>query len=190
MNLIEISNMFNTITRGHPGLQSYHMGWPSDRVRNVANNYDDGDTGQYFPRLLWWPPAEATMDIQQLQDRIEITLIFDDLFGYDNTAGLNTDTQLEKWNALRLAALQFVREVNKKGHDLLKSGQDGCRILDNSVNYSLDAPAGQQRLVSVVVRFTLVTSLECNDLSIDYENLPDGWTWPPSSTADLENTLD
>lgn len=190
MNLIEISNMFNTIARAAPGVQSYHMGWPSDTVRNVSNNFDDADVGQYFPRVLFWPPAEAVMDVQRLTDEIQVTLLFDDLYGYDNTAALNKDTQLEKWNALRLLALQFTREVNTKGHDLLKTGQDGCRILNDQVRYTCDAPGGQQRLIRITAQFTLITALECSDWSIDYDNLPAGWTWPPSSAADLENTLD
>lgn len=190
MNLIEISNMFNTIARAATGIESYHMGWPSDRVRNVSNNFDDADIGQYFPRVLFWPPAESTMDVIKFQDQIEVRLFFDDLLGYDNVGDIDINTQLEKWNTLRDLAFRFVREVNKKGHDLIKTSQDGLRILDNTIRYTLDAPGGQQRIVSVMVQFTLVTTLECQEFSIDYDNLPSGWTWPPSSAADLENTLD
>lgn len=189
MDIVEISNLFNTIARMHTGVESYHFGWPSDRARNVPNNFDDANLGNYFPRVTWAPP-EGTEDILSLRDEIEVTLYFDDLQGYDETAGLVNKTQAEQWRDLRDAALRFLREVNAAGHKLLKEQGDGIRIRDNRVRWSLDSFSGQQRLITVIARFTLDTATKCIDLSLDYDNdVPAGWEFPPSSASDLENIL-
>lgn len=188
MTIVELSNLFNTLTAMHPGLASYHFGWPSDRITNPAGNYDESQQGgATFPRLLWVPVEDGELNMVRMDDRLPITLIFDDLFGYDGQGQLDTATKAEKWQALRLAALQFMRLLRDAARAItpLPLG-----IVDDRVTWSLDMMPGHQRLISVVLRFNLYTKAQCEDLALSFPgDVPAGYAWPPSTTDDLENTL-
>lgn len=189
MTIVEISNLFNTLAAMHPGLASYHFGWPSDRITNPTNNFDPTQSlGATFPRVLWVPVEDGELEVNRMDDTLPITLIFDDLLGYDGQAELDTASKAEKWQALRLAALQFIRLLRTAGRNIGAGLALG--LVDDRVRWSLDMTMGHQRLISVVLRFTLFTRAQCEDLALTFpDDVPAGFTWPPSSTDDLENTL-
>ena len=99
MNLVQLSNFFGALTEQNPYLESYVFGWPSDRVRMRTLN-DANDTEVTFPRLLFAPP-EGEHDTVRQQEVIDVTLYFDDLFGYDDDGTANDDLRYRDWETDR-----------------------------------------------------------------------------------------
>jgi len=187
MTLLEISNIFNTVTTVHPSFVNYHFGWPSDMDRNVANNYDASQqTGTLYPAVLVTPP-DIQLNPNDLGTSFSFRVHFMDLQAYSNDTSLNNSTKVEQWSTLFEYGLQWFREVQNANKNLTRPAH--VALNNTSLNGGLMDSAGSQRLIYVYFDFELSTRSTCTNLSITY---PDdvtaaGLTWPPSSSSDIEN---
>lgn len=186
MKLIEITNLFNLVTRLHPTFQNYHFGWPSDMVRNVVNNYDpEQSTGTLYPAVLVSPP-DIRVNPVTLKTNYSFRVHFIDLQGYENTTLLNTQNHVEQWSELFESGLQWFREVQNANKSLTKPAYIG--IINENISGGLMSDAGAQKLIYVYFDFEVITSSTCTDLGITYPDdvIAAGHQWPPADT-DKEN---
>lgn len=187
MKLVEISNLFNLVTRVHPTFLNYHFGWPSDMVRNVVNNYDPNQqTGTLYPAVLVSPP-DIRFNPVDLKTRYQFRVHFLELQGYLNTTELNIQNKVEQWSDLFEQGLQWFRELQNANKALTKPAY--IAIDNESVNGGLMSDAGQQRLIYVYFDFEVIVSSTCTNLGITYPTDIEalGYVWPPTSNYDLEN---
>jgi len=187
MKLLEITNLFNTVTKLHPNFQNYHFGWPSDMVRNVVNNYDpEQSTGTLYPAVLVSPP-DIRVNPMDLKTVYSFRVHFIDLQGYNNNTLLDNNNQVEQWSELFESGLQWFRGVQNANKNLTKPAYLG--LLNDQINGGLMSDAGTQRLIYVYFDFEVITSSTCTSLGITYPDdaIAAGMPWPPSDTIDKEN---
>lgn len=187
MKLLEISNLFNLVTRVHPNFKNYHFGWPSDMVRNVVNNYDPTQaTGTLYPAVLVSPP-DIRVNPVDLKTVYSFRVHFIELQGYLNTTAANIQNPVEQWSDLFERGLQWFREVQNANNNLTKPAYIGLN--NDSLNGGVMSDAGAQKLIYVYFDFEVITSSTCTNLNITYpDDITDlGYDWPPVSNYDVEN---
>jgi len=155
MTLLEVADVFKTITSQTAGLNKFSFGWPSDRVRSKEYGQDETDTVDLYPRVFWVVP-EIVQDLSGKNDTYQVVLFFDDLLGYDDQAVQNSDTQIQKWSALMGSATAYVRNLGKYRVNGIPPGD-----VSGEVRYSLDSFAGMQRLISIQATFDYTTKSVC-----------------------------
>jgi hypothetical protein len=187
MKLVEITNLFNLVTRIHPHFMNYHMGWPSDMARNVQNNYDPTQTtGTLYPAVLISPP-EIKVNPNDLKTTYFFRVHFLELQGYLNTTEARIHTKVEQWSDLFEKGLQWLREVQNANKQLTKPAYIGLK--NDNLQGGLMESASQRKLIYVYFDMEVITSSTCTDLGLTY---PDdinavGYDWPPTENYDLEN---
>lgn len=191
MTITEISNLFNLITSMSPNLTSYHYGWASDINQNITNNYDNPQsTGRMFPHVQWIAPAQGEWSAFEAQgqrlDSLNITLAFYDLMDRNNDGSLNNTTMNEQVATLHNAAFQFMVELRRAGRQLAPQ-KDLVDISQGRVRWTSDANIHNDKLISVVLSFTLVTNIDCDELNLDFNTPPAGFSFPVDA-PDYERT--
>lgn len=187
MKLVEITNLFNLVTRVHPAFMNYHLGWPSDMARNIQNNYDpDQTTGTLYPAVLVSPPEVEYMSNERKMKYI-FRVHFIELQGYLNTAAARIHTKSEQWSDLIVHGTRWFEELKRANNALTKPAY--MAIVSGSAQGGLEEAASQRKLIYVYFDFEVITAADCTGLGITY---PDditaaGYDWPPTGNYDLEN---
>ena len=176
MDLVQISNVFNTMVQLHPDLLFYHGGLHEKINQNgINNNFDPLDsTGKMYP-LLWFP-YEAITGTKQLTNQrqletMEVTLLFYDTMFYDNDSGNNTRTELEIARDLDAIALGFIAAIRKANNQELSGNKCNGLGVAGPINYSYIPFQHNDRLMCVRCDFPLTFFSECQAFDPDFSLL-------------------
>jgi hypothetical protein len=155
MNIREISDVFKDTANQITAIKSYNFGWPSDRTR--SSNTEDYQELNEFPRVFFSVPTITGSDQTRKQDTYQVTLLFDDLLGYNNEGDADLTLQIDKWAALQEYANYFVQRLNKVKQSILPN----YLFIPEAPSITFDSFTGLQRMITVQLSFTLVVPTNC-----------------------------
>jgi hypothetical protein len=191
MDIVQISNTFNTLVQLHPDLKFYHGGL-AEKINQsgIDNNFDPtNSTGKEYP-LLWFPydAVQGTKQLtnQKQTDRMEVTLLFYDLMFYGNDSKNDIRTEVEIARDLDAIGIGFIAALRKSNIEEITGNKCNWLGVDGPVNYSYIPFQGKDRLMCVRYDFTIVFSAECQPFNPDF-----GLLTPPNAVPvpnfDLED---
>ena len=166
MQLLKLSNLFNTITQAHPNFNHYHFGWRSDVLVNIPNNFDaNSSTGKLFPFVQFVVPDRISTNLSEAEnkDSFQVVMYFDALQDYNNNGTANTKTLLRQWSELAVISKEYLYNVQR----LLERDFSDLRMNTDSFNLEFDSEVGSDRLITVKASFNINTFGEC--LTTDLE---------------------
>ncbi|MHC4316406.1 MAG: LamG domain-containing protein [Planctomycetota bacterium] len=179
----QISNIFNLMVQVEPRLLYYHFGWRSDILKNIDNNFDEGNLkGRQFPALHFSVPEFTQyiggIDYTGVKEEMEITLYFDDLQYYENDGSANSENLIEEWAGLKQIAEDYIANLDNVISNKYLAGSISKPKFEQFSNGHND------RLITWRVTFILTHVVPCTeeDNIIDLDSLP-----PTIEEADLEN---
>lgn len=168
--LVEISNLFNLITRSHNTLQSYHFGWRSDVNFTVTNNFNSGtgnDLGKQYPAVHLVAAPRGTMNLAGDMD-IECMVFIDILQDSNNDGNRVTLTLVEQFNEALKLGQEVLLVFKKESKNLIPKGQ-AYQIREETIRWSTDSNTHNDQLVSAIFEFTIFAKVPCNPPNIDIE---------------------
>jgi len=182
MNLVKISNIFNSIVQLLPVLKYYHFGTFDEINGNPENNFNpDNSVGKQYPCLYFVPPSGA-MQIDNSAGRayassMDAILIFADTMYYKNDSSNDVRTLAEIFRDLQAETINFFAALTKAGRSGLLDGRDKFNI--SGITYSMVPMSHNDRLAVIQCNFSIQFLSECETETPDLATLTPPFVFPP-----------
>lgn len=186
MDLVKVSNIFNSIAQLLTNVRFYHCGLFEDINRNPENNFNpNNSTGVEYPALLFVLPS-GTIDLstentgrRNYENIMQCDLVFYDLMHYKNDSGNDTRTVPEIFRDLHREAINFFVALGKAGKDRALIPRGNFEV--GQQTYEMIPYQHHERLACIRYTFALTFLDECETETPDLSTLPAPYVFPPLS---------
>ena len=182
---LQFANYLNILVWLHSGIKSFHRGYIEEIGVDQANNFDvDLDTGKVFPHLAMFPGEGTWQTTDGQNGTLNVDLRLFDLETTDNEGEIKNRSRGELWFDLKKDLYQILREVRLGKFDNTKAKTFG--IPTGTIEWFEDVDVATNTLIYVGAKFTIEYGVTCDDFNFNYNNLPQGLVYPPTSFYDYE----
>ena len=183
MDLVKLSNIFNSITQLLPGLNYYHCGIFEDINRNPENNFNVANSvGVLYPAVLFIL-QNGTFNLgtgtgRDYENVMTCNLVFYDLMHYGNDSLSDTRTIPEIFRDLHREAINFFAALKGAGRSLSAAPRGLFQVGQST--YEQLPYQHHERLACIRYEFPITFLDECETETIDLSTLPAPFIFPPA----------